>query len=72
MIKNKSSNQKISYAFIFSICMHLAFIYIGANAINEKKISITQIDKKKALNILAKLKIDIVTENYRLLQEKLK
>ncbi len=31
-----------------------------------------QIEKKKALNILAKLKIDTNTENYKLLKEKLK
>lgn len=31
-----------------------------------------QIDKKKALNILANLKIDTGTENYKLLKEKLK
>jgi hypothetical protein len=31
-----------------------------------------QIDKKKAINILAKLKVDTKTENYKLLKEKLK
>ena len=52
--------DKKNHELIFNSLLYSAYDVYG------------QIDKKKALNILAKLKIDIVTENYRLLQEKLK
>ena len=51
--------DKANHEFIFNSLLYSAYDVYG------------QIDKKKALNILAKLKIDTGTENYRLLKEKL-
>jgi hypothetical protein len=53
-------NDKTNHELIFNSLLYGAYDVFG------------QIDKKKALNILARLKIDTRTENYRLLKEKLK
>lgn len=52
--------DKTNHEFIFRSLLYSAYDLYG------------KIDKKKALNILAKLKIDTGTENYKLLKEKLK
>jgi hypothetical protein len=52
--------DKTNHELIFNSLLYGAYDVFG------------QIDKKKALNILAKLKIDTGTENYNLLKEKLK
>ncbi|MBP6430545.1 MAG: hypothetical protein KA319_02175 [Ferruginibacter sp.] len=52
--------DKTTHELIFNSLLYSAYDVYG------------QIDNKKALNILAKLKVDTTTENYRLLTEKLK
>ena len=52
--------DKTNHELIFNSLLYSAYDVYG------------QIDKKKALNILAKLKVDTGTENYKLLKEKLK
>lgn len=52
--------DKANHELIFNSLLYSAYDVFG------------QIDKKKALNILAKLKVDTGTENYNLLKEKLK
>ena len=51
--------DKENHELIFNSLLHSAYYLYG------------QIDKKKALNIVAKLKVDTATENYKLLNEKL-
>jgi len=52
--------DKTSHEFILNSLLYSAYDVYG------------KIDKKKALNLLAKLKVDTGTENYRSLKEKLK
>ncbi len=59
-IYNSLLIDKTNHELIFNSLLYSAYDVFG------------QIDKKKALNILSKLKVDTETENYKLLKEKLK